>query len=98
VRVSKTGATVVRQVLPDHIFESMTAAASAVVAAAASNLPCPGGFRYPAAAAAAAAPTGELFFTDWTDMPLETRMKNWDRRFKLLTSYPQVCGMVTLFV
>ncbi|WIA17926.1 hypothetical protein OEZ85_009419 [Tetradesmus obliquus] len=33
---------------------------------------------------------GELFFTDWTDMPLETRMANWDRRFKLLTSYPQV--------
>jgi hypothetical protein len=36
-------------------------------------------------------PAGDLFFTDWTDMPLETRMKNWDRRFKLLTAYPQVC-------
>jgi hypothetical protein len=33
---------------------------------------------------------GELFFTDWNNMPLETRMKNWDRRFKLLTAYPQV--------
>lgn len=38
---------------------------------------------------------GELFFTDWTDMPLETRMANWDRRFKLLTSYPQVRSATT---
>eukprot|EP00775_Hariotina_reticulata_P004907 gene4907-5151_t len=33
---------------------------------------------------------GQLFFTDWTDMDLITRMKNWDRCFKTLTSYPQV--------
>eukprot|EP00882_Tetradesmus_deserticola_P028352 GHRQ01031581.1.p1 GENE.GHRQ01031581.1~~GHRQ01031581.1.p1 ORF type:complete len:179 (+),score=72.08 GHRQ01031581.1:418-954(+) len=33
---------------------------------------------------------GGLFFTDWTDMPLDVRMKNWDRGFKMLTAYPQV--------
>lgn len=31
-----------------------------------------------------------LFFTDWSDMPLEDRMDKWDRCFKLLCSYPQV--------
>jgi D-lactate dehydrogenase len=33
---------------------------------------------------------GELFFTDWTDLDIATRMQKWDRRFKVLTSYPQV--------
>eukprot|EP00879_Flechtneria_rotunda_P013996 GHRR01014623.1.p1 GENE.GHRR01014623.1~~GHRR01014623.1.p1 ORF type:complete len:430 (+),score=91.56 GHRR01014623.1:107-1291(+) len=33
---------------------------------------------------------GTLFFTDWTEMDLKIRMKSWDRRFKVLTSYPQV--------
>jgi hypothetical protein len=37
--------------------------------------------------------TGQLFFTDWTEMDLATRMSNWDRCFKVLTSYPQVCCM-----
>lgn len=37
---------------------------------------------------------GDLFFTDWSDMPTDVRMKNWDRRFKLLTSYPQVNTML----
>lgn len=31
-----------------------------------------------------------IFFEDWTDMDLMTRMKNWDRKFKVLTSYPNV--------
>lgn len=33
-----------------------------------------------------------LFFTDWSDEALSTRMRNWDRCFKLLTSYPQARG------
>jgi hypothetical protein len=33
---------------------------------------------------------GDLFFTDWSDMDINVRMKNWDRKFKTLTSYPQV--------
>ena len=33
---------------------------------------------------------GALFFTDWTAMDPADRMKNWDRRFKTLISYPQV--------
>lgn len=32
----------------------------------------------------------DMFFTDWTDMDLETRMKAWDRKFYALTSFPQV--------
>lgn len=48
----------------------------------------------------------DLFFSDWTDMDLKTRMGNWDRRFKLLTSYPQVrlgqlssnCALVCMWV
>jgi hypothetical protein len=31
-----------------------------------------------------------LFFTDWSDMPIEQRMEKWDRCFKILCSYPQV--------
>lgn len=38
-----------------------------------------------------------LFFTDWSDMPLEERMSKWDRCFKLLCSYPQV-GLAGLVV
>lgn len=33
---------------------------------------------------------GNLFFTDWSDLPIEQRMDKWDRCFKLLCSYPQV--------
>lgn len=32
----------------------------------------------------------DLFFTDWSDMDIDVRMKYWDRKFKTLTSYPQV--------
>lgn len=32
----------------------------------------------------------DMFFTDWTDMDIMTRMRNWDRKFKVLTSYPNV--------
>eukprot|EP00878_Enallax_costatus_P017913 GHUV01018835.1.p1 GENE.GHUV01018835.1~~GHUV01018835.1.p1 ORF type:complete len:293 (+),score=47.53 GHUV01018835.1:318-1196(+) len=32
----------------------------------------------------------DLFFTDWTDLDITTRMTNWDRKFKVLTSYPNV--------
>lgn len=33
---------------------------------------------------------GDLFFTDWSDMDMNIRMKYWDRKFKTLLSYPQV--------
>lgn len=33
---------------------------------------------------------GELFFVDWTMFETAERMKHWDRRFKLLVSYPEV--------
>lgn len=33
---------------------------------------------------------GKLFFEDWTMYETAERMKGWDRRFKLLASYPQV--------
>eukprot|EP00879_Flechtneria_rotunda_P029563 GHRR01031985.1.p1 GENE.GHRR01031985.1~~GHRR01031985.1.p1 ORF type:complete len:119 (+),score=16.26 GHRR01031985.1:209-565(+) len=36
------------------------------------------------------AATGSLFFTDWAELDIKTRMKFWDRRFKVLISYPQV--------
>jgi hypothetical protein len=36
--------------------------------------------------------TGSLFFKDWTSVDDDVRMANWDRRFKLLLSYPQVGG------
>lgn len=32
----------------------------------------------------------DLFFTDWSDMDIDVRMKYWDRKFKTLTSFPQV--------
>lgn len=31
-----------------------------------------------------------MFFTDWSDFDVSTRMAAWDRKFKTLTSYPQV--------
>jgi hypothetical protein len=34
--------------------------------------------------------SGDLFFTDWSDMDMNVRMKYWDRKFKTLLSYPQV--------
>lgn len=37
-------------------------------------------------------PSGDLFFTDWSDMDMNIRMKYWDRKFKTLLSYPQVGG------
>ena len=35
---------------------------------------------------------GDLFFTDWSDMDINVRMKYWDRKFKTLLSFPQVGG------
>lgn len=33
---------------------------------------------------------GELFFTDWSELDTNLRMQTWDRKFAILTSYPQV--------
>lgn len=33
---------------------------------------------------------GKLLFEDWNMYGSAERMKRWDRRFKLLTSYPDV--------
>ena len=35
---------------------------------------------------------GQLFFTDWSELPDYMRMTRWDRTFKVLFSYPQVRG------
>ena len=38
-------------------------------------------------------PPGKLFFKDWSSVNEDQRMANWDKKFKLLLSYPQVINI-----